>query len=59
MSKRIYTHVYYEPWHYRYVGKEDAIEIMSKNLCLEKCLNIKYSVKPQTLPITKSNKTAN
>ena len=43
MSKRIYTHVYYEPWHYRYVGKEGAIEIMSKNLCLEKCLNIKYS----------------
>lgn len=33
--------VNYEPWHY--VGKEDAIEIMSKNLCLEEYLNIKYS----------------
>lgn len=25
----------YEPWHYRYVGKEAAKEIMSKKICLE------------------------
>lgn len=28
----------YEPWHYRYVGKEVATEIMSKGLCLEEYL---------------------
>ena len=43
VSKRRYTHVNYEPWHYRYVGKDDAVEIMSKGICLEEYLNTKYN----------------
>lgn len=43
VSKRSYTHVNNEPWHYRYVGKEHAVEIMSKSTCLEKYLSIKYN----------------
>ena len=34
-----YTHlIVYEPWHYRYVGKEYAQDIHEKGLCLEKYL---------------------
>ena len=29
------TGTIYEPWHYRYVGKQAAMEIYSQNLCLE------------------------
>jgi D-alanyl-D-alanine carboxypeptidase len=29
------TGISYEPWHYRYVGKEAAQEIYDKGLCLE------------------------
>lgn len=32
------TGIGYEPWHYRYVGKEAAQEIMSKGICLEEYL---------------------
>lgn len=32
------TGVGYEPWHYRYVGKEAAKEIMSQEICLEEYL---------------------
>ena len=32
------TGIGYEPWHYRYVGKEAAQEIMSGGLCLEEYL---------------------
>lgn len=32
------TGIGYEPWHYRYVGKETAKEIMEKGLCLEEYL---------------------
>ncbi len=32
------TGVMYEPWHYRYVGKEAATAIMSRGLCLEEYL---------------------
>lgn len=32
------TGIYYEPWHYRYVGKEAAREIFEQNLCLEEYL---------------------
>ncbi len=32
------TGIDYEPWHYRYVGKEIANEITSNNLCLEEYL---------------------
>lgn len=43
VSKRGYTHVNYDPWHYRYVGKDDAVEIMNKGICLEEYLNIKHN----------------
>lgn len=32
------TGIIYEPWHYRYIGKEAAKEIMEKNLTLEEYL---------------------
>ena len=31
----------YEPWHYRYVGKEAAQEIMSRGITLEEYLEEK------------------
>lgn len=34
-EKEKITGIIYEPWHYRYVGKEHAKEIMEKGLCLE------------------------
>lgn len=37
-NKENITGVTYEPWHYRYVGKEVAKEIMSQGLCLEEYL---------------------
>lgn len=33
------TGIYYEPWHYRYVGKEAAKEIYEKGICLEEYLD--------------------
>jgi len=32
------TGIIYEPWHFRYVGKETATEIMESGLCLEEYL---------------------
>ncbi len=32
------TGIIYEPWHYRYVGKEAAKEIMEQGICLEEYL---------------------
>ena len=32
------TGIVYEPWHYRYVGKEYAQDIHEKGLCLEQYL---------------------
>ena len=32
------TGIVYEPWHYRYVGKEAAEEIMARGICLEEYL---------------------
>ena len=32
------TGIHYEPWHYRYVGKETAKEIYEKGVCLEEYL---------------------
>ena len=32
------TGIVYEPWHYRYVGKEYAQDIYKKGLCLEQYL---------------------
>ena len=34
------TGISYEPWHYRYVGKEAAAEISNKGLCLEEYLDL-------------------
>lgn len=40
-DKESITGVIYEPWHFRYVGKEAAKEIMDKGLCLEEYLQEK------------------
>ncbi len=32
------TGIYYEPWHYRYVGREAALEIRDSGLCFEEYL---------------------
>ena len=37
-GKEDITGIDYEPWHYRYVGKEAAQEIQSENVCLEEYL---------------------
>lgn len=37
-SKKQITKINYEPWHYRYVGKEHAEIIMKNNICLEEYL---------------------
>ena len=37
------TGICYEPWHYRYVGREAAKEIQEKGLCLEE-----YLAEPET-----------
>lgn len=34
-AKEHLTGISYEPWHYRYVGKEHAIAMKRYNLCLE------------------------
>ena len=37
-DKKNITHINYEPWHYRYVGKENAKKIAESGLCLEEYL---------------------
>ena len=37
-DKEDITEIIYEPWHYRYVGKEHAANIMSSGICLEEYL---------------------
>lgn len=37
-DKQDVTGITYEPWHYRYVGKEAAVYIMENGLCLEEYL---------------------
>ncbi len=37
-NKREITGIYYEPWHYRYVGYKTAKEIYEKGLCYEEYL---------------------
>lgn len=39
-DKQDITGITYEPWHYRYVGKEAAAYIMENGLCLEEYLDI-------------------
>ena len=38
-GKSAVTGIIYEPWHYRYVGKELAKELFESGLCLEEYLN--------------------
>lgn len=38
VGKEDITGIEYEPWHFRYVGKEAALEIMESGLCLEEYL---------------------
>ncbi|MBR2807404.1 MAG: M15 family metallopeptidase, partial [Oscillospiraceae bacterium] len=37
-DKEDITGIIYEPWHYRYVGKEAAKEITEQGVCLEEYL---------------------
>ena len=39
-DKQNITGVMYEPWHFRYVGKEAAAYIMGNGLCLEEFLDL-------------------
>lgn len=41
-SKSAITGIIYEPWHYRYVGREAAREIYESGQCLEEYLEEKY-----------------
>lgn len=36
------TGIIYEPWHYRYVGREAAKDIHDRGVCLEEYLNVAY-----------------
>lgn len=36
------TGIDYEPWHFRYVGKEAAREIMESGICLEEYIELHY-----------------
>jgi len=38
-GKEYITGIEYEPWHFRYVGKEAATEIMQQEICLEEYLD--------------------
>lgn len=38
-DKNSVTGISYEPWHYRYVGKEAATEMHSRGLCLEEYID--------------------
>ena len=40
-DKKAYTHINYEPWHYRYVGIAHAKKIVSSGMCLEEYLGKK------------------
>ncbi len=47
-DKEDVTEIIYEPWHYRYVGKEHAATIMSNGICLEEYLeNMQDYYQPQ------------
>lgn len=39
-DKQEVTGITYEPWHYRYVGKENARKIMDQKICLEEFLSV-------------------
>lgn len=37
------TGIYYEPWHYRYVGKDAAKEMFERDVCFEEYLGVQNS----------------
>lgn len=37
------TGINYEPWHYRYVGKDVAKEMQEKNICLEEYIESDFT----------------
>ena len=43
IGKTKITGIDYEPWHYRYVGREYSEEIMNSGLCLEEWLEQNYN----------------
>lgn len=43
-NKTDITGIIYEPWHYRYVGKEAAAEIMSSGICFEEYMELHYGI---------------
>lgn len=47
-DKQNITGITYEPWHYRYVGKKAAAEIMSRGICLEEYLGVIDAVSSET-----------
>ena len=47
-DKEDITGIIYEPWHYRYVGREHAAAIMSSGCCLEEYLADEYGVEHTT-----------
>ena len=44
------TGIGYEPWHYRYVGRETAADMREKGLCLEEYLALPKE-EPETAPV--------
>lgn len=42
LDKTEKTGIIFEPWHYRYVGKEVAKEIMEQGICLEEYLQMQH-----------------
>lgn len=42
-DKQDITGITYEPWHYRYVGKENAQKIMEQKICLEEYLGVSFA----------------
>jgi len=40
-DKEAITKIQFEPWHWRYVGKENALEMNDKNMCLEEYITYK------------------
>jgi len=44
------TGIGYEPWHYRFVGKEAALAIYESGLCLEEFLELLSASEPEQIP---------
>ena len=55
-NKTSITAIIYEPWHYRYVGVEDAVKIYNSGLCFEEYLGKAGNVDVGTSDITTTPK---